>query len=103
MSTANEMVVLPEALTIAHVEALFETLGRQSEQSRLTLDGSIVELADTAGLQLLMALRQRLMSQGGNLEWQGISPALAKAMTDLGVAALIVGEDALASLAGDVA
>lgn len=81
---SSEAVRLPEACNIAGVESLYEQFSHADFEQRVQLDGSHVELIDTAGLQLLLALQNRLGSHGGHIEWLGVSEALKTAFELVG-------------------
>jgi len=52
----------------------------------LTVDAGAVERVDTAGVQLLLALRQESARRGRPLQWRAASPALRETAARLGLA-----------------
>ncbi|GAB6039401.1 STAS domain-containing protein [Endothiovibrio diazotrophicus] len=84
------VVVLGEALDIAHVGELYERLVEVLRQGRQpALDATALERVDAAGVQLLAAYGRELKGLGGRLEWRG-EPAAplreAARLLDLGEA-----------------
>jgi anti-anti-sigma regulatory factor len=72
--------------SIAFKVALLEQLelGRD-----VILDASAVSKIDTAGLQLLVAFVRQLRSSGHTLQWEGVTPELQRAATQLDLLDLI--------------
>lgn len=61
----------------------------------VVLFGARVEQVDTAGLQLLVVFARELQESGRPWDWDGISPALRKAATRLGLLEVLrMGPDA---------
>jgi anti-anti-sigma regulatory factor len=91
MSTmqADDVVVLPANCNIAQVEQLYELFSSAAGAGRVKIDASQVATADTAGLQLLLAVQKRLGGHGGSIEWIGLSDVLKKAAMDLGLPDLV--------------
>ncbi len=86
---SDEVVVLPEYCNMAQVENLHGLLSGAVRAGRLKIDASQVRTADTAGVQLLLAMQKRLAGEGGAIEWVGMSDLLRQAATDLGLADLV--------------
>ena len=86
-SGADEVLQLPEALTIAEVAGYQEQLllKLQSEHE-IVIDGSAVENVDGAGIQLLVAFVKDGVGAQRPLRWQGCSERLRNAATQMGVA-----------------
>lgn len=83
-------MLLPEHLTVLEItrhKAVLEAA--VAEQPQLTLEISPVQRVDTAGLQLLLAVKAAAQAQGGQVIWQGESTALSDAAARLGVARLL--------------
>ncbi|MBK8971171.1 MAG: STAS domain-containing protein [Hahellaceae bacterium] len=89
MTATENAFVLPEQCNISAVENLYERLRDEQYAERIKLDGSHVTAADTAGVQLLVALQKRVAGHGGAIEWVAVSDALKRAATDLGLAELV--------------
>ena len=84
------VVVLPADCRIAAQAALkAELLGALEKGASVTLDGSQVERADTAALQLLVLFRRELQARGGTLDWRGTSEAINEAAGLLGLAQIL--------------
>ena len=84
------VVVLPPDCRIAAQAALkAELLGVLEKGAIVVLDGSQVERADTAALQLLVLFRRELQARGGTLDWRGASEALNEAAGLLGLAQIL--------------
>ena len=87
---AAAVVVLPADCRIAAQAALkAELLGALEQGAIVMLDGSQVERADTAALQLLVLFRRELQARGGTLDWRGASEALNEAAGLLGLARIL--------------
>ena len=75
-----------EALDIVHVEGLRQRLQKSlAKSSSIELKAHLVSKADTAGLQLFIALNQHVHALGGSLNWKKPSPTLVHAAKLLGV------------------
>jgi phospholipid transport system transporter-binding protein len=84
------VVVLPADCRIAAQAALkAELLGALEKGAIVVLDGSQVERADTAALQLLVLFRRELQARGGRLGWRGASEAINEAAGLLGLAQIL--------------
>ncbi len=79
---------LPAALEIHCVRDLASlALERLAAGRAVRIDGSAVQSADTAGLQLLVALRRDALANGTSFEWHGTSPVLLATGAILGLSA----------------
>lgn len=79
------MFMLPEALTIQHLEPLEASLNKLvREDEPVVLDGSSVVKVDTAGIQLLCALQKSLQLTNKKIDWSGVSEALFVVASTLG-------------------
>ena len=61
--TAESLCRLPEQLTIRHCESLYQTINKQFEREnlkRVILDLAKVQQFDTAGLQLILAVKRHI-------------------------------------------
>ncbi len=84
---ADEVLQLPEALTIAEVAACQEQLLLQLQsEHEIVIDGSAVENVDGAGIQLLVAFVKDGVGAQRPLRWQGCSDRLRNAAAQMGVA-----------------
>jgi anti-anti-sigma regulatory factor len=77
-------VVLPEALDRRCAAALQQTLIDGLDGPAIALDGSQVQSADIAGIQLLCALVVAAERAGVALGWTSVSPALVTCVQRLG-------------------
>jgi phospholipid transport system transporter-binding protein len=85
---SDNQVLLPSHLTIRQVEQIH----RQCEEAlkgagNLRINASDVSKVDTAGLQLLMALKLEMDSQHSAIEWIAISDELRGAANFMGMQA----------------
>ena len=81
------MLRLPADLTIKEAAAVREQcLAALAEGQPVTVDGSGVAAVDTAGIQLLAALRVASQRRGVAFAWSGASPAIVDAAGRLGLA-----------------
>lgn len=79
---------LPPRLTLDCAANLREEwLALAAETAPLELDGAAVEQAETAGLQLLLALARSRREAGQDLHWRSASAPLHKAAEILGLSA----------------
>lgn len=79
-------MVLPEHLTIIEIAGWKEKFISQMESSSvLELDASKLKKIDSAGVQLLFAVRQALQQKGGDICWVGTSGLLARNADWLGM------------------
>ncbi|GGY39614.1 hypothetical protein GCM10011297_11020 [Bacterioplanes sanyensis] len=84
------VIACGERLSIDRVEALHEQiLAALSSVESIEIDASKVQYADTAGLQLLLALQHSLQSSGKGLYWQGASDAVTDCAALLGLNTLL--------------
>lgn len=85
---ADQVIILGEALTIAHIRRMHEALGQALAQAvggTLTLDGSQVEEVDTAGMQLLAVFVRTLKTRGLTLSWRNVPVTLRECARRLGL------------------
>ena len=89
-SDVRPPIVLESIITIAEAAVLKELLlphiGRKDE---INIDGSRVESADTAALQVLLAFVRSARTQGATVRWTRVSDALLNAALLLGIARLV--------------
>lgn len=83
---AGEVFALPPALTIHGVRELKNVLLQRSEEAALVVAVDQVRDVDTAGVQLLLALRRSRAQNGRSLQWRGESAVLSSATGALGLA-----------------
>jgi anti-anti-sigma regulatory factor len=84
--SAAAVVRLPDALTIHGVRDVKASLLERFEQPDLVIDLQSVREVDTAGVQLLLALRRARLGAGATLRWQGEPGVLSVAARALGLA-----------------
>ena len=75
-------------LRIATASATYQALqeAAAAPQANVVLDAKLVEKADAAGLQALLAGRMALERAGKRVEWRGVAPQLKAAAGLLGLA-----------------
>lgn len=78
-------IMLPADCRMAAQPSLKEQLLGALGAGAIVLDGSRVERADTAVLQLLLLFRREVAMGGGSLSWSGASDALSEAAAVLGL------------------
>ena len=78
---------LGTSLSIREVQDLRARLIAAVEAGPLVLDGSAIERADSAGLQLLISLGRSLALRGESLVFSGASEALVDVARTLGLSA----------------
>lgn len=83
---AGEVFALPAALTIHGVRELKSALLQKSDATALVVGVDNVKDVDTAGVQLLLALRRSRVQSGRALQWHGKSGVLSSATSALGLA-----------------
>ena len=88
---SNDAIKLPSSITIEQVEALHKVLREPDYSQRLKLDASDVQSIDTAGAQLLLAANQRLSTHGGAIEWLNCPEVMVEALTQIGLADIVLG------------
>lgn len=75
-----------ENLNIAHASSLHQRLVKALEKtSYIELKADKVQKADTAGLQLFVALKKEVADGGGKLHWKNPSEALLLTAAQLGL------------------
>lgn len=90
--TADIALQLDSSLQIKDVEAVHRLLAQALEgASPIKIDVSRVTAVDTAGIQLLLALKQEGSRRGITIQYCGESPELQHASTLLGLSAAIFG------------
>lgn len=83
-------ITLPVSMTIADVGELHESLSNKlSEGQKLCLDGSEVEIADGAGMQLLAALFKEAGERQLAVEWTQTSDVLTSAAAQIGLSEIL--------------
>ncbi len=83
-------ITLPVSMTIADVGELHESLaGQFAEGQKLCLDGSEVEIADGAGMQLLVALFKDAGEKQLTVEWTQTSDVLTSAAAQIGLSEIL--------------
>jgi ABC-type transporter Mla MlaB component len=84
--TAHDTVILDASLQIKDVEqAHRRLLAALGGASSVSVDVSPIDVIDTAGLQLLLALQRGAASGGVPVEFHGESAALSQALSILGL------------------
>lgn len=79
-------LTLPEALCISEAGRLYrELMSLLSGRQPITLNGSQVETADTAGMQVLTAFHREANRIGISIRWQEPSASLTRAAVTLGL------------------
>ena len=82
----DPVLYLGASLDIKNIEqAAASLMARLAGPGTLTIDLSRVSNVDTAGVQLLLALRNETPGQGMNIEFRGQSAALTLALASLGL------------------
>ncbi len=90
MSNSEHVIKCPESLTIAAVADLQGELKTALEtQNEIILSGSDVDVADTAGLQLLCAFFMDASAHDITIRWDKASEALKDAAQQIGVSETI--------------
>lgn len=84
--SAEAIFSLPGALTIHGVRDVRTNLLQRVELPELTIDLQSVREVDTAGVQLLVALRRARLGAGATLHWRGEPGVVAVAARALGLA-----------------
>lgn len=75
-----------EALDIAHAAALQARLEKSLQKSStIELKADAVEKVDTAGLQLIVAVKKEAQASGGNIIWKKPSEKLLTSAKSLGL------------------
>lgn len=88
--TEHSVLVLGRECTIRHAVDLKNQLMQHLDKPEpLFIDGSGVEKADTAGVQLLVAFSLDCMERGIGFGWPGRSKVLENAISSLGVTPLL--------------
>jgi len=82
-------VILPVELDIDRVREVQAQLLQALETPAISLDGTPVQRADTAGVQLLCALVIAAQRRGVALTWSAVSPALVTCVQLLGAGSVV--------------
>lgn len=86
LTTQDSRIDVGEALDLAHATQLHAEFKQALAQKKpLRLDLSRVQSADTAGVQLLLALRRDAEKNGMTATWAGPSRELCAAASQLGL------------------
>lgn len=86
----DEVLRLPESLTIAYVASLqARLLGLLKSRRDLAVDGLGVGIMDTAGAQLLAVLWRDAADRGIGVRWVGVSRELTATAIALGLDSLL--------------
>jgi anti-anti-sigma regulatory factor len=89
-NAVHSVLLLAPDCTIREADQLKQQLLEHLDAPEpLFVDGSAVEKADTAGVQLLVAFALDCMERGISFGWPGRSRALESAIATLGVAPLL--------------
>lgn len=80
------VITLPDALTIHGVRDVKARLLQGLEQAELVIDLQSVREVDTAGVQLLVAVRRARLGAGAAVRWQGEPGVVSVAARALGLA-----------------
>jgi len=81
-------VSLPESLKIAQVHALhdeFDSLLDKTESDEIVIRAGAVNVTDTAGLQLVVALIKTAKERHMTISWDGVSDGFRDAARTLGL------------------
>ncbi|MDT8282404.1 MAG: STAS domain-containing protein [Gammaproteobacteria bacterium] len=85
-STSNEMIVLSPVLIINNAKALSLDLSQLLQSSNdITIDASAVEMIDTAILQLLLAVTNKVKSAKHEVHWPNPSATFISTVNILGL------------------
>lgn len=77
---------LPEKLTIVNAEHLHQMLEEHMNDEQISeIDGQAVTHVDTAGLQILLSLKNTLRAEGATLSFVGFSECLKSAIKQAGL------------------
>lgn len=81
---------LPEHLTIIEIAEWKEQIkSTVADANTLDVDISQLKRVDTAGLQLLLAMKIAVESGGGSVQWHGESDSLSQGAAWLGMSNLL--------------
>lgn len=90
MSNSEYVIKCPDSLTIAAVADFQGELKTALEtQNEIILSGSDVDVADTAGLQLLCAFFMDATAHDINIRWDNASQPLRDSAEQIGVCEII--------------
>lgn len=85
---STERVTLPENLKINQAQALhdvFENLIQTSDLESIEIDANAVKSADTAGMQLVLALVKAARERHIDFKWSGSSSCFESSVDTLGL------------------
>ena len=81
---------LDESLCIANAESVYDTFLKALDASNaIEVEASRVKKVDTAGLQIILAVKNRLDKAGGNIMWNKPSKELVDSAKVLGVSGIV--------------
>ena len=85
----DNSVLLPSQLTIRQIEQVYRQCDNALKGAgTLRIDASAVSKVDTAGMQLLIALKTEMDSQHSAIEWLAINDELRNVARFMGLQAL---------------
>ena len=90
---AAARLVLPAHLLINNLDSLHAELCKllKGKKQQLVVDGGEIALADSAGVQLLVAFFRSFLAGGGKVEWENYSVQLYQMADELGMAGQLGG------------
>jgi len=85
---SENVIELPESLTIHHIEAEFGNLkiAFQSDASEIKISAGKVDAIDTSGLQALLSLIKTADKQEKTISWDSAPEVLTAGASKLGIA-----------------
>jgi len=87
---AENLIRLPSQFTIRNIEEAYQRCEQAlSDSGVLRIDASEVSKIDTAGMQVLLALKKELATQHLALEWVAVNDVVKDAATMLGIRDLL--------------
>jgi anti-anti-sigma regulatory factor len=83
----SSQLSLPDNMTIHNISEVFNDLKLtvSSEQDKLIIDCSALEMIDTSGLQALLVLKSDLVSRDVEFGWQNVNETLSTAAQNIGL------------------
>jgi len=84
---SENIIELPENLTIHHIEEQFRELklSFQSDSDTYKIIASKVESVDTSGLQALLTLIKHAQNNQKNIVWEGVKDELRNGAAKIGL------------------
>lgn len=84
---SDNIIELPENLTIHHIEEQFRELklAFQSDSETYKINASKLESIDTSGLQVLLSLIKFAQSHQKNIIWEGVNDELRNGAEKVGL------------------